>query len=235
MENIIYYVIATILLLILIVSVYFLTRKNTTKPSENSAKTETKNTEEKTPEIKSNSSEERIEEIQPTIKSPKEKKLKPKVEIILPSTEKTQETEEKDLIIEDLTASINISPKTAQILLKKLNEFEKKKGFLNKDLSLSSLAKEFDTNTKYLSEIVKNFKQKKNFKQYVSELRLDYLIEKLNTDEKTLNTKISYLADQFGYNSHSMLSSHFTQYVGKTPVEYIKAIKEAKKQETEQE
>ena len=232
MENIIIYVIAAVLLLVLITSIYFLTKNNTaskgktTHPTQEKTKAETTIESKKEIEVPETKKEEIQKEVKP-------KKVKPKVEISLP--EKEVKPEPADLIIEDLTASINIAPKTAQILLKKLNDFERKRGYLNKDVSLSSLAKDFDTNTKYLSEIVKNFKQKKNFKQYISELRLDYLIEKLNTDEKVLNTKISYLADQFGYNSHSMLSSHFTQYVGKTPVEYIKGIKEAKKNETTQE
>ena len=125
--------------------------------------------------------------------------------------------------------NINISSKTEKVLLKKLESFEKSKDFLKKDVNLNNLSKQFDTNTKYLSEIIKSYKNK-NFNQYLNELRINYLIDQLNNNEKVLNTKVSYLASDFGFNSHSSFSTLFTQYVGQSPSEYIKALKDAKKE-----
>ena len=128
---------------------------------------------------------------------------------------------------EKLKLSINISSKTEKVLLKKISDFESSRGFLNKEVNLNFLSKKFNTNTKYLSEIIKSYKNK-NFNQYLNELRIDYLIDQLNTNEKVLNTKISFLASDFGFNSHSSFSTIFTQYIGKSPSEYIKELKQSK-------
>lgn len=126
--------------------------------------------------------------------------------------------------------NVNISSKTEKLLLKKLEQFEESKAFIKKDVNLNKLAKDFDTNTKYLSEIIKSYKNK-NFNQYLNELRINYLIDQLNTNEKVLNTKVSYLASDIGFSSHSTFTTLFTQYIGQSPSEYIKALKEKKKQE----
>jgi len=120
--------------------------------------------------------------------------------------------------------SINISSKTEKELLNKLNKFEEEKIYLKREVNLNFLAKEFDTNTKYLSEIIKSYKNK-NFNQYLNELRIDELIRQLNSNQEVLNTRVSYLASDFGFNSHSSFTTVFTQYVGKSPSEYIKDLK----------
>lgn len=120
--------------------------------------------------------------------------------------------------------SINISSKTEKELLNKLNKFEEEKMYLKREVNLNFLAKEFDTNTKYLSEIIKSYKNK-NFNQYLNELRIDELIRQLNSNQEVLNTRVSYLASDFGFNSHSSFTTVFTQYVGKSPSEYIKDLK----------
>lgn len=123
--------------------------------------------------------------------------------------------------------SISISSKTEKILLNKLQEFEDSKAFIKKDVNLNNLAKKFETNTKYLSEIIKTYKNK-NFNNYLNDLRINHLISELKTNEKVLNTKVSYLASDFGFSSHSSFSTIFTQYVGQTPSEYIKNLKQEK-------
>lgn len=120
--------------------------------------------------------------------------------------------------------SINISSKTEKELLNKLNKFEEEKMYLKREVNLNFLAKKFDTNTKYLSEIIKSYKNK-NFNQYLNELRIDELIRQLNSNQEVLNTRVSYLASDFGFNSHSSFTTVFTQYVGKSPSEYIKDLK----------
>ncbi len=64
----------------------------------------------------------------------------------------------------------------------------------------------------------------------MNELRINYLIDQLNTNDKVLNTKVSYLASDFGFSSHSSFSTLFTQYMGQSPSEYIKQLKDQKKQ-----
>lgn len=192
---------------ILIASLIFIFNKKN-KPEENTTEVSELNNNHK--EVEVLTTDESIEKHQ-------------EIETLLPIEEAKIEDEQKI----DSKLSISISTKTEKSLIKKLDEFETKKEFIKKDVTLSSLAKKFETNTKYLSEIIKTYKNK-NFNQYLNELRINQLIEELNTNDKILNTKVSYLASDFGFSSHSTFSTIFTQYIGQTPSEYIKKIKKEK-------
>ena len=117
-----------------------------------------------------------------------------------------------------------IPEKTEQIILEKLLAFEKGKDFTKKNLTLQSMAKELDTNTRYLSEIVNKHKQK-NFNLYINELRINYIINKLRYEPSFLNYKISYLAEESGFSSHTSFSTVFKTVTGISPKEFISFIK----------
>ena len=131
----------------------------------------------------------------------------------------------QEIIQEEPQLSINISSKTEKILLRKLELFEKNKGFIKKDINLSSLAKQFETNTKYLSEIIKTHRQKQ-FNNYLNELRVNYIVDRLQNEPKYINTKISYLASDCGFTSHSTFTTIFTQITNESPSIFMKRIKE---------
>lgn len=131
----------------------------------------------------------------------------------------------QEIILEEPQLSINISSKTEKILLRKLELFEKNKGFIKKDINLSSLAKQFETNTKYLSEIIKTHRQKQ-FNNYLNELRVNYIVDRLQNEPKYINTKISYLASDCGFTSHSTFTTIFTQITNESPSIFMKRIKE---------
>lgn len=117
-----------------------------------------------------------------------------------------------------------IPEKTEQILLEKLLAFENGKDFTKKSLTLQSMAKELDTNTRYLSEIVNKHKHK-NFNAYINELRVNYIINKLHNEPSFLNYKISYLAEESGFSSHTSFSTVFKTITGISPKEFISFIK----------
>lgn len=133
------------------------------------------------------------------------------------------------LIPENATVEVSktnqiIPEKTEQILLEKLSKFESGTDFTQKNLTLNSLAKDLDTNTRYLSEIVNKHKHK-NFNAYINELRVNYIIEKLRTEPKFLNYKISYLAEECGFSSHTAFSTVFKSVTEISPKEFITFIK----------
>src|SRR5690606_18451081 len=68
------------------------------------------------------------------------------------------ETNAKDA----LQKSSLVPEETEQIILQKLLKFEAGKKFTNPDMSIALLASQFDTNTKYLSEVI-NRQKEKNF------------------------------------------------------------------------
>lgn len=121
---------------------------------------------------------------------------------------------------------------TEKALLIKLKRFENSTKYTNKELSLSLLAGLFETNTKYLSEVIhKNYQF--NFNMYINTLRINYLINKLKTDQNYLNYKISYLAEISGFASHSSFATVFKSITGISPVSFIELLHAEKQNENE--
>jgi AraC-like DNA-binding protein len=116
-----------------------------------------------------------------------------------------------------------ILKETEELILNKLKRFENSKRFNNKDISLSVLAGQFDTNTKYLSEII-NSHYNMNFNTYINKLRINYIVEKLKTDPNFMNYKISYLAENCGFCSHSSFATIFKSITGISPVKFIELL-----------
>ena len=121
-------------------------------------------------------------------------------------------------------SDINLSEKTESEILDKLSEFEASLDFLDKNMSMSILIGKLNTNIKYLRYILKKHKNS-DYNTYINQLRIDYILEKLKSDPEYSNYKISYLADESGFSSHSKFSSNFRQVVGVTPSEFIDSIK----------
>ncbi|AYZ12771.1 AraC family transcriptional regulator [Chryseobacterium arthrosphaerae] len=109
-------------------------------------------------------------------------------------------------------------------ILQKLKEFEKEERYLDKKISLSALSSSLNTNNTYLSELI-NRDLNKNFSAYINELRVFYIIKKLEQNPKYRNYKISTLADESGFISHSAFSIIFKKIIGMPPSDYIKALK----------
>lgn len=116
-----------------------------------------------------------------------------------------------------------MSIETEQKLLAGLDEFEKNNLYLDKSLSLSSLAGSLDTNNKYLSYIIKNYKQT-DYSTYVNELRVDYIIEKLKNNPEWRQYKISVLAETAGFTSHSQFAAVFKALKGLSPSAFIRYL-----------
>lgn len=118
------------------------------------------------------------------------------------------------------------SPMTSETeakLLELLNDFEKGISFTNKNMSLSFLAGELNTNTKYLSHLINRHKNS-DFKTYINRLRINYIVDKLINDEKYRQYKISILAEECGFSSHSKFASVFKQITEYSPSVYIKML-----------
>lgn len=118
------------------------------------------------------------------------------------------------------------SPMTSETeakLLELLDDFEKGTSFTNKNMSLSFLAGELNTNTKYLSHLINRHKNS-DFKTYINRLRINYIVDKLGNDEKYRQYKISILAEECGFSSHSKFASVFKQITDYSPSVYIKLL-----------
>ncbi len=131
-------------------------------------------------------------------------------------------------LVEEIQEKNLISVETEQILLEKLNAFEHQLLYLDNSLSLSSLATAINTNTKYLSHIIKKYKAS-DFSQYTNSLRIDYVIDKLTKDEKWRQYKISALAEAAGFSSHSQFAAVFKSLKGLPPSVFIRLLNEGDK------
>ncbi|MCF6133134.1 helix-turn-helix domain-containing protein [Flavobacterium wongokense] len=140
-------------------------------------------------------------------------------------------TEIKPDAPEKLILKSNQRPKeTDELLLSKLAKFETGNKYLSKDISLAQLASQFDTNTKYLSEVINQYKEK-NFNVYINELRIHYIVNKLKTDPIYLSYKVSYLAEECGFSTHSSFSTVFKNITGITPNVFIQFLTQDKIEE----
>lgn len=113
-----------------------------------------------------------------------------------------------------------VSEETERELLKKLEAFEAGLDFTRSDMSIAFLASNLNTNTKYLSDVINRHKGK-NFNGYINELRVNYIIHQLKTDPIYLNYKISYLAEECGFSSHSSFTTVFKSVTGISPTKFI--------------
>lgn len=123
------------------------------------------------------------------------------------------DTKEKRIMTED----------TELKLRKGLEGFEKSDLFLNSELSLSSLATRLNTNTRYLSNVIKDHR-KTDFNSYINELRVNYIVEKLKNEPGWKDYKISVLASIAGFSSHSQFAAVFKTFVGLSPSVFIKYL-----------
>lgn len=121
-----------------------------------------------------------------------------------------------------------LSEEKEKELLDKLEAFENSELFLSNQMSLPLLAAEMETNIKYLSEVIRKFKNK-NFNSYINELRIQHVVNLLKTDPAYLNYKVSYLAEISGFSSHSAFTAIFKTITGISPNDFIKKISEQNK------
>lgn len=134
----------------------------------------------------------------------------------------SQHSTQTEKIIENLSTHSQTSINTDLELdiLEKLNTFENEEIFRDKDMSLSKLASHLNTNTNYLSRII-NQRYNKNFNNYISELRINYITKKISENPSYRNYKISFLAEDSGFISHSAFSTKFKEVTGISPSQFL--------------
>jgi AraC-like DNA-binding protein len=110
-------------------------------------------------------------------------------------------------------------------ILKGINALEKSIDYLDSSFNIHVLAKKINTNTTYLSYTINKIKNK-SFKQYITELKIEYLINKLKVDKDYRKYTIKYLAKEIGYTSDSAFTRAFKKQQGIIPSDYIKSLSE---------
>ena len=114
-----------------------------------------------------------------------------------------------------------LSPSDQELYLKKLNDFvQLEKGFLDKDLSLRSLASHIGLNANRLSWLI-NKVINKSFNDYINGLRLEEF-KIIALKEENQRFSVLGLAYECGFNSKSVFNNFFKKTEGITPSQWIK-------------
>lgn len=131
--------------------------------------------------------------------------------------------EEAPETVSDIDASpvYSIPPAVEKEILEGLQKFEENEGFRNPALTVSMLAVQLKTNPAYISAVIKAHKDS-NFNTYINELRIRYICRKIHEQREYGNYKISYLAEDCGFTSHSAFSTVFKKVTGISPSVFLR-------------
>lgn len=143
--------------------------------------------------------------------------------IIFEELIKAQERRGNQLNLKSKPKEITIKDAKVEEVLKRLEKIEAQAYFLESSCSLANMAKKAKTNTTYLTQILKQYKEK-TFYQYLNELRINYTIDRLNTDSQFRKYAIKHIALEVGYKSPESFTKHFKKATGINPSYYIKEL-----------
>ena len=128
----------------------------------------------------------------------------------------------KDLVT---NLDVQISLETETRLVKKLNDLEDDHFFLNKNITLGWLSNKLSSNQKYISYVIRKYKNQ-HFNDYILNLRIQYIVQQLESNKALLDYKLSYLADMAGFTSHSKFTLAFKSVMDTTPSLFIEELKQ---------
>lgn len=128
------------------------------------------------------------------------------------SIEKIEE-QQKQTIDEELIEKIALG-------LKKL---ESKDSFLDPNFKLAFVAKKLNTNTAYLSQYFNQVIQK-TFSEYTQELRIQYVLQKLNDVSYFRKYTLQAIAEEVGYKDANTFVRVFKKQTGLSPNYYIEKL-----------
>jgi AraC-like DNA-binding protein len=118
---------------------------------------------------------------------------------------------------------LNIPVETVKSVLTHLDKFEITKGYLEKNIKSSMLAKRFETNTKYLSAIINQHK-KCNFSTYINNLRIAFAIEEIKNNKIFRQYTIKAIAEECGFGNTESFSKAFIKKTGINPSTFIQKL-----------
>lgn len=123
------------------------------------------------------------------------------------------ETSSKQSIDEELVEKLTVG-------LKKL---EDKESFLDHNFKLAFVAKKLNTNTAYLSHYFNQVLQK-TFSEYTQELRIQYVLQKLNDATYFRKYTLQAIAEEVGYKDANTFVRVFKKQTGLSPNYYIEQL-----------
>lgn len=151
----------------------------------------------------------------------RKKIYKSKFENLLRETYKNKTSEPNKKL--NNSKEIGLTKEISDKIRSSLKKFEQEKGFLDANVSITDLAKQLDTNTKYLSKFI-NYYHQKSLITYINDLRIEYAIEALKNDRKLRNYTIKAISEHVGFKNSQSFSQAFTKKTGLYPSYFIKKL-----------
>ncbi len=134
-----------------------------------------------------------------------------------------KENPEVILVKKATKAILDIDKKLIDQILEDLLLFEKNKDYLKPKLSLNKLAKDLNTNSKYLSKVINKYKSK-TFSNYINNLRIEYVMQELQINSKYRNYTIKAIAEEGGFTNTETFTKAFSKKNGITVSYFIKKL-----------
>jgi len=117
---------------------------------------------------------------------------------------------------------------TTTAIKNEIHKLVSKEFYLDRDLTLSKMAKEIDTNTSYLSKVINEHYQI-SFTNFINEFRISYTLKSLETVPEFSKYTVDHIAEKSGFASSSAFYKAFKKFTGLTPSYYIKKRLEQQK------
>lgn len=118
-----------------------------------------------------------------------------------------------------------LSQENVNRILEQLERFEFHHKYTYAKITLGSMADELQTNTKYLSYVLKHYRSS-NFPDYINNKRIEYITQRLYHEPDLLKYKIEHIAALAGYSSHSRFTQMFKAQHHISPSDFIRQLKE---------
>lgn len=122
--------------------------------------------------------------------------------------------------ISKIELDLEINPELIASVVQNLEKFEKNLKYLEKDMNLTKLASLLKTNPKYAAKIILKYRGKKTI-EYISDLKIDYVIELLKKEHKYRLYTNKALGEEVGFGSTQNFTKAFKTRTGIAPTYFI--------------
>nr|WP_322625878.1 helix-turn-helix domain-containing protein [uncultured Flavobacterium sp.] len=127
---------------------------------------------------------------------------------------------------------IAMSKDAEATVLSQIKKYEQSKKIREKDLTLTKLAGYFNTNPRYLSEIISKHKGK-SFSNYINGLKVDNIAGRIENEKNLRNYTDKALAEEAGFSSTRRFVKAFEIHTGISPRNFIEELKKDSERQAE--
>lgn len=122
---------------------------------------------------------------------------------------------------------LDIPYEVVEAIIKKLEKFELNKKYLENDMNLNKFGSILETNSKYASKIIGKYRNKR-FIEYISDLKIDHIVQTLKTEKKYRQYTNKALAEEIGFGSTQNFTRAFNSRTGISPTYFVKELNKTK-------